>query len=123
VDIKKNAYWYGSQLSAHDARNMIENNQATSLQVTSSCFAGVVWTMKNPNCGVVESEEMDYKSVLEIVEPYIAPMVGVYTDWKPTDNRGHLFPDERDLQDPWQFFNFRVREMAIPNSNQLLKEK
>ena len=31
---KKNAYWYGSQLSIEEARKLAPYNNATSLQVT-----------------------------------------------------------------------------------------
>ena len=34
---KKNAYWYGSQLSIDEARKLAPHNNATSLQVTVSC--------------------------------------------------------------------------------------
>eukprot|EP00050_Salpingoeca_kvevrii_P022741 m.131449 g.131449 ORF g.131449 m.131449 type:complete len:539 (+) comp9812_c1_seq1:1907-3523(+) len=46
----KGAYWYGSQLSIDDARNMVEYNNATSLQVTSAALAGMIWAMRNPRC-------------------------------------------------------------------------
>ena len=34
---KKNAYWYGSQLSIEEARALAPYNNATSLQVTAPC--------------------------------------------------------------------------------------
>jgi homospermidine synthase len=33
---RKNAYWYGSQLSVDDARRLAPHNSATTLQVTSA---------------------------------------------------------------------------------------
>jgi homospermidine synthase len=35
---KKNAYWYGSQLTIDEARKLAPHNNATSLQVTVSCW-------------------------------------------------------------------------------------
>jgi homospermidine synthase len=105
---KKNAYWYGSQLSIEEARKLAPYNNATSLQVTSAVMAGVVWAMENPNCGIVEPDEMDFRRVLDICGPYLGPVVGQYTDWTPLHERERLFPEDIDKSDPWQFKNVRV---------------
>ncbi len=105
---KKNAYWYGSQLSIDEARKLAPHNNATSLQVTVSCLSGMIWAMENPNTGLVEPDEMDYKRNLEICGPYLGPVVGAYTDWTPLHDRERLFPEDLDKSDPWQFKNVRV---------------
>ena len=105
---KKNAYWYGSQLSIHEARQLVPHNSATSLQVTIAAMAGLVWAIENPNSGIVEPDEIDYKRVLEICRPYLGLVVGEYTDWHPLVERGRLFPEDLDETDPWQFKNVRV---------------
>ena len=68
---KKNAYWYGSQLSIDEARKLAPYNNATSLQVTVSCLSGMVWAMENPNAGLVEPDEIDFRRNLEICMPYL----------------------------------------------------
>jgi len=105
---KRNAYWYGSQLTIEQARALVPYNSATSLQVTIACLAGMVWAMENPNCGVVEPDEMDYRRILEICMPYLGKVVGEYTDWTPLSDRERLFPEDIDKSDPWQFKNVRV---------------
>jgi homospermidine synthase len=105
---KKNAYWYGSQLAIEQARALAPYNNATSLQVTVSVLAGMVWAMENPNNGLTEPEEMDFRRVLEICMPYLGPVVGVYSDWTPLTDRERLFPEDLDKTDPWQFKNVRV---------------
>ncbi len=105
---KKNAYWYGSQLSIEEARQLAPYNNATSLQVTVAVLSGVVWAMENPNCGLVEPDEMDFRRNLEICMPYLGPVVGRYTDWTPLHERERLFPEDLDKTDPWQFKNVRV---------------
>jgi homospermidine synthase len=105
---KKNAYWYGSQLSIAQARNLVPYNNATSLQVCVAVLAGVVWAMENPNLGVIEPDEMDYRRNLEICLPYLGPVVGAYTEWTPLHERERLFPEDIDKSDPWQFKNVRV---------------
>jgi homospermidine synthase len=104
----KNAYWYGSQLSIEDARRLAPHNSATSLQVTSSALAGLIWAIENPDRGIVEPDEMDFERPLAICAPYLGKVVGRYTDWNPLERRGELFPEDLDRDDPWQFKNVRV---------------
>jgi homospermidine synthase len=82
---------------------------ATGLQVTSAVLAGVVWMLENPDRGIVEADEMDFRRCLEIQRPYLGPVVGCYTDWTPLNRRGGLFPEDVDRDDPWQFSNVLVR--------------
>ena len=105
---KKNAYWYGSQLSIAAARKLAPYNNATSLQVCVAVLSGVVWAMENPNLGIVEPDDMDFRRNLEICMPYLGPVVGEYTDWTPLHERERLFPEDIDKSDPWQFKNVRV---------------
>ncbi len=105
---KKNAYWYGSQLTIDEARKLAPHNNATSLQVTVAVLAGVIWAMENPDSGLLEPDELDHKRILEICRPYLGRMHGEYTDWSPLSDRERLFPEDLDFNDPWQFKNVRV---------------
>ncbi len=105
----KNAYWYGSQLSIEETRALAPYQNATGLQVTSAVLAGVVWAIENPKAGIVEADEMDFRRCLAVQTPYLGPVTGAYTDWTPIENRGILFPEELDRDDPWQFANVIVR--------------
>jgi homospermidine synthase len=75
-------YWHGSRL-AHEDAIKVKFNQATSLQVTASVVAGIVWAIENPRAGIVEPDDLDYKRVLEITDPYTAPNISQKTDWNP----------------------------------------
>ena len=105
---KKNAYWYGSQLSIDEARKLVPHNTATSLQVCVAVLSGMVWAMENPQRGVTEPDEMDFRRNLEVCMPYLGPVVGAYTDWTPLYQRGELFEEDLDRSDPWQFKNVLV---------------
>jgi homospermidine synthase len=104
----KGAYWFGSRLSIGEARKLAPHNNATSLQVTSSVLAAMVWALENPNRGMVEPEEMDHERVLAITAPYLGELVGQYSGWTPLTGRGTLFAEDLDREDPWQFKNFLV---------------
>jgi homospermidine synthase len=105
----KNAYWYGSQLSIEETRRVAPNQNATGLQVTSAVLAGMVWALENPDAGIVEADEMDFRRCLEVQTPYLGPVIGAYTGWNPLVGRGVLFPEDVDTSDPWQFSNVLVR--------------
>ncbi|MFH1555125.1 MAG: saccharopine dehydrogenase C-terminal domain-containing protein [Pseudomonadota bacterium] len=105
----KNAYWYGSHLSIEEARELTPYQNATGLQVTSAVLAGMVWALENPQAGIVEADEMDFRRCLEVQSPYLGEVKGTYTDWTPLTKRVDLFPEDIDLEDPWQFKNIIVR--------------
>jgi homospermidine synthase len=104
----KNAYWYGSQLSVDETRDLAPYQNATGLQVSSAVMAGMVWALENPQAGIVEADDMDFARCLELQRPYLGPVIGVYTDWTPLANRPGLFPENIDVTDPWQFKNALV---------------
>ncbi len=105
----KNAYWYGSQLSIEETRDLAPYQNATGLQVTSAVLAGMAWALRNPSMGIVETDEMDYRGCLAVQRPYLGPVKGYYTDWTPLEDRPGLFPEDIDESDPWQFRNVLVR--------------
>jgi homospermidine synthase len=105
---KKNAYWYGSQLSIEEARELAPYNTATSLQVCVAVLSGLVWAIENPTRGVTEPDEMDFRRNLEICKPYLGPVVGEYGEWHPLVGRSSLFEEDLDKSDPWQFKNVLV---------------
>lgn len=104
----KGAYWYGSHLSAHEARTLVPYNNATSLQVSSSVLAGMTWAIENPQRGLVEADNMDFERCIEIARPYMGELKGEYSHWTPLEGRDILFKEDLDKTDPWQFKNFRV---------------
>ncbi len=105
----RNAYWYGSQLSVEETRRIAPYQNATGMQVSSAVVAGMVWALENPEAGIVEADEMDFRRCLEIQSPYLGPVNGYYTGWTPLSGRPGLFPEDIDTSDPWQFRNVLVR--------------
>ena len=106
---KKNAYWYGSQLSIEETRALAPYQNATGLQVTSAVIAGMAWALENPQAGIVETDEIDFRQCLAVQLPYLGPVRGYFTDWTPLAGRPGLFAEELDTSDPWQFRNVLVR--------------
>jgi homospermidine synthase len=101
-------YWYGSRLSIDQVRALAPYNNATSLQVAAGVLAGIAWALRNPHAGVVEPDDLDHEAIMQIARPYLGEVVGVFGDWNPLRDRGRLFSEPLDGDDPWQFVNFRV---------------
>jgi homospermidine synthase len=76
--------------------------------VAAGVLGGMVWAIEHPAAGIVEADELDHRRVLEVAKPYLGPVVGVYSDWTPLENRAVLFPEDVDQADPWQFKNVLV---------------
>ena len=105
----KNAYWFGSRLSIEETRKLAPYQNATGMQVTSAVLSGMVWALENPEAGIVEADDLDFRRCLEVQRPYLGPVEAHYTDWTPLHNRPGLFPEDIDTSDPWQFRNVLVR--------------
>ena len=105
----RNAYWYGSQLSIEETRRIAPYQNATGLQVSSAVVAGMVYALENPELGIIEADEMDFRRCLAVQQPYLGPVKGFYTDWTPLKDRASFFPEDIDPSDPWQFRNILVR--------------
>jgi homospermidine synthase len=105
---KKGVYWYGSRLAIDEARDLVEYNSATSLQVAAGVLSGVVWALNNPRASIVEPDDIPADDILDVATPYLGEVVGEYGDWSPLQGREAYFDEDLDRNDPWQFKNFRV---------------
>lgn len=74
-------YWYGSQLEINEARKLIPGNNATSIQVAAGVLSGLVWIIENPNCGLVEPEQVDFERALEVASQYLGTLKGHWSKW------------------------------------------
>jgi homospermidine synthase len=105
-----NGLWYGSQLSIHEARQIIPGQNATALQVCAGVISAAVWAVNNPRAGFREPEQLPHDEIMKVALPYLGPMASVPTDWNPLKNRTTMFTEPwLDHDDPWQFVNFMLR--------------
>lgn len=104
------AWWTGSLLSIHEARELIPNQSATTVQVASAVYAAVAWAMKNPDRGLLVPDDLPWKEVLDFAEKYWGGIHSVAADWDPLMYRNDLYGPWNgrvyDHSDPWQFANF-----------------
>jgi homospermidine synthase len=82
---KTGAYWYGSTLTAQQAKALAPWNNATSMQVVATIVASIKWMLLHPYEGVIEPEDVDHNFVLNEALPYLGHVGGVESGWRPAD--------------------------------------
>jgi len=108
------SWWTGSLLSIHEARAVVPNQSATTLQVAGSIIGCVTWMIEHPNEGVCVPDDLPWRDVLKVAGRYLGTMYSGAADWDPLATRNDLFAgfadegDGLDHSDPWQFSNFHV---------------
>jgi homospermidine synthase len=106
------SWWTGSLLNIDDARKLIPNQSATTVQVGSAVYAAVAWMLLNQNKGLLVPDEMPWREVLAFAEKYWGGFHSEAADWTPLQTRKEFFKGwdgrEYDESDPWQFTNFQV---------------
>jgi homospermidine synthase len=105
-------WWVGSQLDIHEARRHVPHQNATTLQVAASVLAAMFYMIRHPREGLLIPEQLPYREILEVANPYLGNCPSVQTDWTPLKNRydalgkfGEPIPTEVDL---WQFETFLI---------------
>ncbi|MDR1310955.1 MAG: saccharopine dehydrogenase NADP-binding domain-containing protein [Burkholderiaceae bacterium] len=102
------ALWYGSRMSVEKARRLAPYNNATSIQVAAGVLSGMLYAIEHPALGVIEPDDVDHQFMLRVAAPYLGIITGEYSDWSPVQHRNWPMAEQVDLDDPWQFSNFRA---------------
>lgn len=89
------AYWVGSQLSIDETRNLVENNNSTSLQVVAPLYSAILWMIDNTHCGMLEPDDLPYEFIIAKSKPYLGNYVKQYSDWYPNNlkEKSYIFSD------------------------------
>lgn len=66
-----NPVWIGTILTIEQARALVPNQNATTVQVAISVVAAMCYAIENPNKGFCLPENIDYEYILEKVTPYL----------------------------------------------------
>jgi homospermidine synthase len=106
------SWWTGSRLDIHETRQLVQGQNATTLQVAAAVLAGLVFIIGNPHKGILVPDELPYKEILDVAGAYLGSCRSVRTNWTPLESRSRLFAkwgarpvDDADL---WQFASFAV---------------
>ena len=107
-----NSWWIGSLLDIHEARTLVPDQNATTVQVAAGILGAVLWLLENPREGVCLPDDLPHDFVLRYAKPYLGPFVSEAVDWTPLKNRVDPFGDygrpAPSADDVWQFDSFLV---------------
>ena len=106
------AWWIGSVLDIQQARKLVPDQNATTVQVAISVVAATIYAIKHPNLGVCLPDDIDHTEILTIAKPYLGEFVSMPVSWDPLcePNSFLVFgKDKPGEEDKWQFSTFLVK--------------
>lgn len=109
-------WWTGSSLDIHQTRQLVPNQNSTTLQVAASVLAAMFWMIDNPNEGVKVPDDLPHDYILKIAKPYLGQYISKPTNWDPLQNRRDLTQfgkynnslPKYTNDDMWQFTTFQI---------------
>lgn len=93
------AWWTGSILDIDQARALVPEQNATTVQVAISIIAALKYCMKYPNRGICLPDDLDDEEVLDICIPYLGTWVSQPAQWPPAKD---------PIRNGWQFTSFQL---------------
>jgi len=93
-------------LDIEEARMLIPEQSATSIQVGISVLAATMYILDHPNEGVIHPEDMNHLDVMELIEAYLGPIKSIPVKWSPLDSSASY--KKLDHKNPFRFENFIV---------------
>jgi homospermidine synthase len=99
-------WWRGSLLDIKEARMLMPEQSATSVQVGISVLAAVDYMIRHPEEGVMHPEGMNHREVMWLIESYLGPVKSMKVDWSPLDSA--IPYKSLNEKNPFCFENFVV---------------
>lgn len=92
------SWWCGSVLNIEQARKLVPNQNATTVQVAISLVAALNFVLKNKFSSICLPEDLDSDEILDLSLPFLGDWISSPVDW----------PRENDpIRDGWQFTSFQ----------------
>jgi homospermidine synthase len=105
------SWWIGSVLDIHQARNLVPNQSATTVQVAISIAAAVQYLINHPEEGVCLPDDLDHREILAMAKPYLGTFISQPVDWSPLHIKKTYIDYTDNIvapEDEWQFTSFLV---------------
>lgn len=109
------AWWVGSILDIKEARKLVPNQNATTVQVAIGVVGAVIYALRHPHEGVCLPEQLDHQEILAIAEPYLGKFVSMPLNWNPLQNIKNFLAYEEQVPSEdykWQFTTFLVSQVS-----------
>jgi homospermidine synthase len=111
---KKHIWWCGTSLNIRDAKRLVPLQNSTTIQVSISLVAAVMWAIENPQNGFCRVEDLPHDYILNICKPYLGQFISKEFTWNPGLHATNWFNERKDKEidkaNLWGFQNFLVRE-------------
>ena len=112
VDIVTKGTFYDEHVIKQNLRLRLQGPSAEHIfgldEFGRDIFLRVIWAIRNPKLGVIEPDDIDHDTMIDIARPYLGEIVGSYGQWTPLEGRNWPFEEDIDPSDPFQFKNIRV---------------
>jgi len=107
------SWWCGSILDITEAKRLVPNQNATTVQVAIGVVSGISWMLKNPRSGFCVPDDLPHDYILNFAKPYLGEFISREFDWTPVKNISARFsgksPRRIDRSNIWKFQNFLVK--------------
>jgi homospermidine synthase len=95
------AWWTGSVLDIHQARRLVPEQNATTVQVAISVVAAIDYCLKHPKQGICLPDDLNADEILDICMPYLGNWISREANWPPADDK---------IRHDWQFISFQLQD-------------
>jgi homospermidine synthase len=105
------SWWIGSVLDIHQARKLVPNQSATTVQVGASIAAGVQYLMNHPEEGICLPDDLNHEEILAFAKPYLGTFISQPVDWSPLHIKKTFIDYTNKVVEPedeWQFTSFLI---------------
>jgi len=116
-----NALWTGSVLDIHKARQLVPNQNATTVQVAISVVSAVRYMLKHPNEEFCLPDDIDEREIVSYAMPFLGRFVSEQSEWNPLRNLdisdtayGKPRPADSEM---WQFGTFSLGAGILADGN------
>jgi homospermidine synthase len=103
------AWWIGSVLDIHQARKLVPNQSATTVQVAIAVVAAVKYLINHPEEGICLPDDLNHEEILAVAKPYLGNFISEAVEWSPLHIK-KTFIDYHNItiapEDEWQFTSF-----------------
>jgi len=110
------SWWNGSVLGIEEARQLVPNQNATTVQVAIGVVGALITMLNDPHQGLCLPDQLDYKQILKIAKPFLGEFISAPVNWSPlTNNKDFRNYGSPGLvqEDEWQFTSFLVSDNEI----------
>lgn len=75
------SWWTGSVLNIDQARRLVENQSATTVQVAIGAVSGIIYALRHSHKGVCFPEQIETEEILEIAKPFLGTWISEPVKW------------------------------------------